>query len=97
MKPPRTIKETLLALALLAFGLICLPALIYLVGQQVVGEYQSGSLGLYQAIGEALIEGNVFAWILVLSPYLTVQLLRFGFWLRRQRRTANQFTIQKQS
>jgi hypothetical protein len=88
MRTPRTLKETVLALALLAFGLICLPALIYLVGQQLVGEYADGLVGLYEAIGGALFQGNWFAWILVLSPYITVQLLRFSFWLRRRRRTA---------
>lgn len=89
MKPPRTIKEALIALALFVFGLICLPFMIYLVGQQVVGEYENGLIGIYQAIGDALAQGNGFAWLLVFSPYLTVMLLRFGFWLRRQRRTAN--------
>jgi len=89
MKPPRTIKETLLALALLAFGLFCLPAMVFLVGQQLVGEYENGLLGLYEAIADALISGNGFAWILILSPYLTVQLIRLGMWLRRQRQTAN--------
>jgi len=88
MKPPRTLKESLLALALLAFGLICLPALIYLVGQQIVGPYDDGMLGLYEAIGNALIAGNLFAWLLVFSPYLTIVLIRLGLWLRRQRRTA---------
>jgi hypothetical protein len=88
MKPPRILKEAVLAVALLAFGLICLPALIYLVGQKLVGAYDGGMLGLYEAIGNSLIAGNGFAWTLVFSPYLSVQLLRFGFWLRRQRRTA---------
>jgi hypothetical protein len=89
MKPPRTLKETFLALALLAFGLFCLPALIFLVGQQVVGEYENGLLGLYEAIADALISGNGFAWILIFSPYLIVQLFRLTFWLRRQKQTAN--------
>lgn len=95
MKPPRILKEALLAVALLAFGLICLPALIYLVGQQIVGPYDDGIFGLYQAIGDSLIAGNGFAWILVLSPYVSVLLLRFGFWLRRQRRSANQVTVRQ--
>jgi hypothetical protein len=89
MKAPRTIRELLLALALLAFGLICLPALIFLVGQQIVGAYENGLLGLYEAIADSLVAGNGFAWILIFSPYLCVQLVRIGCWLRRQRRTAN--------
>lgn len=89
MKPPRPIKETLLALALLAFGLFCLPTLIYLVGQEIVGEYENGLLGLYEAIADALIAWNPFAWVLIFSPYFTVQLIRLSLWLRKQRQTAN--------
>ena len=89
MKPPRTLKEALLALSLLAFGLICLPGLIFYVGQLVVGEYETGILGLYEATGSALAGGDPFAWFLVLSPYLIVQLWRISLWLRRQRRAVN--------
>lgn len=89
MKPPRTVKESLLALSLIAFGLICLPPMIYAVGQLVVGEYEDGLIGLYDAIADALVAGNIFAWVLVFSPYLTVMLFRLGLWLRRQRPTAN--------
>jgi hypothetical protein len=46
-------------------------------------------LGLYEAIGDSLIAGNGFAWILIFSPYVSVLLIRIGFWLRRQRRSAN--------
>ena len=86
MKPPRVVKEMLLALGALVFGLLCLPALIFLVGQQLVGEYEAGLLGLYEAIGAALAEGKWYAWVLILWPYLTVLLLRFSLWLRRHRR-----------
>lgn len=86
MKPPRTIKEILLALAALAVGLIVLPALIFLVGQRLVGEYDAGLIGLYEAIGAALVEGRWYAWMMVVSPYLTLQLMRLSLWLRRHRR-----------
>jgi hypothetical protein len=89
---PRTAREVLIALALLAFGLIALPALVYVVGQQVVGEYADGLGGLYTAIGAALASGNPFAWILVLSPLLTVQLLRIWVRLRRPRPKVNRVT-----
>jgi len=89
MKPPRTVKELLLALALLLCGLVCLPPLIFIVGQQLVGEYENGLLGLYEAITDALVDGSVFAWILILWPYLTVQLFRFSLWLRKQRHAVN--------
>jgi hypothetical protein len=87
MKPPRTLKEMLLALALIAFGLLCLPALIYVVGQLIIGEYEAGFAGFYQAIGTALAAGNRYAWMLILSPYLVVTLIRLWLWLRRQRRS----------
>lgn len=89
MKPPFLLKESLVALGALAFGLICLPALIFLVGQQLVGEYEAGLLGLLQSIGNGLLAGQWYAWMLVLSPYLCLQLLRFGFWLHRRRRIVN--------
>ena len=82
-------KEALIVLALLAFGLICFPALIYVVGQQIIGDYEGGMISYYEAIAEALAAGNGFAWILVFSPYLGVQLLRFGLWVRRQRPDVN--------
>jgi len=89
MRPPRTLREALLALGLFAFGVIGLPALVYLVGLELVGEYEGGMLGLYEAIAAALVSGNAFAWILVLSPYLSIQLFRFWLWLRRQRKAVN--------
>jgi hypothetical protein len=82
-------KEALIVLALLAFGLICFPALIYAVGQRIIGDYEGGMLSYYESIAEALAVGNGFAWILVFSPYLGVQLLRFGLWVRRQRPGVN--------
>lgn len=85
MKPPRALKETVLALGLVVFGLVCLPALIYLVGQVIIGEYEAGLLGLYAAIGNALAAGNRYAWLLIASPYIVVQLIRFWLWLRHQR------------
>lgn len=89
MKPPRTVKEAVLALAALAIGLIGLPAMVYLVGQLIVGEYEAGLTGFYEAIGAALVEGRWYAWMLVLSPYIGIQLLRFIFWLRRSRRAVS--------
>jgi hypothetical protein len=72
---------------LLAFGIIALPALVYLVGRQVVGEYAEGLGGLYAAIGDGLIAGTPVAWILILSPYATIQLVRLVVWLRPSRQT----------
>ena len=89
MKPPRTIKETLLVFFLFALGLFVLPAFVYFVGEQVVGDYEAGLLGFYESIGDALMSGNPFAWLLVLSPLLSIELVRFWLWLRRQRPGVN--------
>jgi len=85
-------REVLLALGLTAFGLIVLPALIYAVGQRLVGEYADGIAGLYAAVGDALVSGNPFAWLLILSPYLCILLIRCILWLRPSRKTVNQLT-----
>jgi hypothetical protein len=85
----KAVREVLLALGLVAFGLIVLPALVYLVGQRVVGEYPDGLGSLYAALGDALIAGNVFAWVLVFSPYLSVVLIRLFLALRAPRQTVN--------
>lgn len=89
MTTHRALRECVIAVGLLAFGLICLPALIFMVGQLILGEYEAGLEGLYTAIGNALIAGNIYAWILVLSPYAAIQLIRFGLWVRRQRGIVN--------
>jgi hypothetical protein len=80
-------KEIFIALVLLAVGIFGLPALIFTVGQVLIGEYDAGIQGLYEAIGEALVAGRGYAWLMVLSPYLSVQLFRVWLWLRRQRRS----------
>ena len=76
MTPGPAIREIFLAVVLVAFGLIGLPPLILLVGQVLIGDYAQGLPGFYEALAGALAGGHVFAWLLVLSPYLTVQLIR---------------------
>lgn len=82
----RAAREIFLTLGLVASGLIALPALVYLVGQQLIGEYADGLTGLYAALSEALTAGNPYAWLLVLSPWLCFQLLRLLLVLRPRRR-----------
>ena len=89
MKPPRLMKESLIALGLVAFGLIVFPAIIFMVGQQLIGDYEAGLSGYYEAIADALLGGNPFAWVLILSPYLGIQLIRMLFWLQKARRAVN--------
>jgi hypothetical protein len=71
-------REVAIAAGLLAFGLIALPFAVYVVGQQVLGEYGegAGALALAESIWLDLLSLRLPAWILVLSPYLTIQLVR---------------------
>jgi len=89
--PSRLIKETLLLLALLAAGLFGLPALIFFVGKVVVGEYDGGLIAFYQALADSLAAANGFAWLLIASPYLIIQLFRFWLYLGRHRRRVTEF------
>ena len=75
-------REMAVAAALVGVGLLVLPFAVYFVGQQVLGEYaaDSGAMALAEAIWLDLLALRWWAWLLVLSPYVTVQLAR---WVRR--------------
>jgi hypothetical protein len=74
----RTIKrEIAIAAALFAAGLLVLPPAVYWAGRQVVGEYGGGgALALADQIWADFMQLEPGAWLLVLSPYLLVQLIR---------------------
>ena len=75
----RTIKrEIAIAAALLAAGLVLLPLAIYWVGGQVAGEYAGGGgpLTLADQVWSDFLQLEPSAWLLVLSPYVFVQLAR---------------------
>jgi len=74
-------------MTLIAFGLAGLPIAVYWVGQLVIGEYESdgGAAGLIGAVWDGLGSGSVPAWILVLSPYVVVQLFRAAIAVARKR------------
>ncbi len=88
-------RELLLLAALLSCGLLPLPVVVYWFGSRVVGEYsaESGLWGLIGHIWSDLATGNVLAWILVLSPYLIIQLLRLGRVLWRHKRGVSDVTV----
>jgi hypothetical protein len=71
-------RETAIAAGMLAFGLLALPFAIYMVGQQLLGEYAEGggALMLAESIWLDLLALRLPAWLLVLTPYLLVQLAR---------------------
>jgi len=72
---------------LIGFGLGILPALVYLVGQEMLGPYEgaNGLATLYGGIVESLVGGQIATWILVLSPYLFILLVRLLLAVRRSR------------
>jgi hypothetical protein len=75
-------RELLVLIVFGGFGLLVLPALVFMVGQELLGEYRPGAgtgefyADLYRYLGNM----EPFAWLLVLGPYLGVQLLRL-LWL----------------
>jgi hypothetical protein len=71
-------REAAIAASLLAFGVLALPFAIYVVGQRLLGDYADGAgpLVLAENIWVDLLTLRLPAWLLVLSPYLLVQLAR---------------------
>jgi len=85
--------ELILTVSLLAIGLLVLPLLIYFTAAPVAGEYPGEDLwGLMKHIWGDLGRGRPFAWLMVLCPYLFVQLLRLGFVSWRGQRGVTQVT-----
>lgn len=77
-------RETLLFAGFFAFGLLLLPAAIYLVGQAVFGTYGGEGIGaFYSGIMTRIRNGDIVGWFLILSPYIFVQLVRLAFMVFR--------------
>jgi len=92
---PRTLKkELVLASSLIGGGLLLLPLAVYWVGQRIVGDYESeaGLWGLLTSIWSDFFSLELGAWLLVLSPYATIQLVRLAFKARRRGRTVTPVT-----
>lgn len=75
-------REALLLAVFGGFGLLVLPALVYLVGQVLLGEYRPGAgMGAFYAdLYGHLAAASPWASLLVFGPYLAIQLLRL-LWL----------------
>ena len=71
-------RELVIAAVLLGFGLLALPFAIYWVGSQMIGEYSpdASPLTLAEQIWTDLLRLDPFAWALVASPYVVLQLVR---------------------
>jgi hypothetical protein len=71
-------RELVIAAVLFGFGLLALPFAIYWVGSQMIGEYSpdASPLTLAEQIWTNLLQLEPFAWVLVVSPYVVLQLVR---------------------
>lgn len=71
-------RELWLFAILAAFGWLLLPALVYLTGQVLLGEYRpDGGMGRFYAdVYGALAGPGPWAWLLLLGPWLLVMAVR---------------------
>ena len=71
-------REVAIGAGMLVFGLFVVPLAIYAVGRRLVGEYSadSGALALAEQIWADFLSLHPAAWLLVLCPYVVVQLVR---------------------
>lgn len=71
------VRELLLFVVLAIAGIILLPMAIFFVGSEVFGAYGGDGFGhFFESILARLGRGDRFAWLLVLSPYVVLQLFR---------------------
>ena len=71
------VRELLLFVVLAAAGIALLPLAVFFVGNEVFGAYGGDGFGhFFESILARLARGDRFAWLLVLSPYVVLQLLR---------------------
>lgn len=85
-------RELILAGILVAAGALLLPVAIYFTGQALLGPYSDEGHGLGRLYGDIfsdLAAGFVPAWILVLSPWLGIQVLRLALVPLHRKRDAD--------
>ncbi len=84
---PRLRRELIWLAVMLVFGFLVLPALVYTVGDRLLGEYRPGAgMGaFYSDLYGALGRGEPWAWLLLLGPYLGILVLRI-LWIPMRRR-----------
>ena len=83
-------REAMIAALLLGFGVVILPSLVYLVGIVIVEPYEgeNGLATLYGSILSGLVKPELPAWLLVLGPYVVIQLVRLALVGRGKRQKA---------
>jgi hypothetical protein len=86
MQPESWKREVLIAALFFGVGFFVLPLAVYWVGQTLIGEYapDAGPLTLAEHIWSDLLSLKPAAWILVIGPYVVLQLARL---VRRTWRT----------
>jgi hypothetical protein len=82
--PPLKFEASTLGISVL-FGLLVMPALIYLAGSTILQAYANGGLlALYFDFGKGLIDLRPSCWIVLLGPFGFLTLFRvFRFLLRK--------------
>ena len=78
------VNELLLFAGLLFFGFIIMPFLIYLIGGQVFGDFDGGYGQFFGQLARRLVNGNLVAWFLVLSPWLGILSIRITWFALRK-------------
>jgi hypothetical protein len=75
-QPRLKFEATTLGLALL-FGLLVMPALIYLAGLVALGSYANGGLfSMYADFFKGLFEPRLSNWIVLIGPFVFLSLIR---------------------
>ncbi len=73
-------REIIIAAVSFALGFFVLPLAIYWVGRELVGNYSTdtstGAFALAESVWADVLHFRLAAWVLVLTPYALVQLLR---------------------
>lgn len=77
----RLAREIALFTVLLFAGFVLLPIAVWLVGNEIFGEYGGAGYGdFFGTLSAKIRGGDPAAWFLILSPYLAVLGVRMGFW-----------------
>ncbi len=88
--PPRLRFELLFALGWIAFGVVLLPVLVYIIGTLLLGTYTSGGLAaFYVNLLQDALAGAWAALSLIFGPYVVLMLARLPL-LRRARGSREQ-------
>ena len=74
-------REAALFLGLFFAGFVLMPIAIYLLGGKLLGDYGGSGYGeFFGTLSGRIRGGDRVAWLLVISPYLAVMILRLMAW-----------------